>query len=573
VDTLRSKLLDNLNSSVMPARAHSYNRRTFLSATSGAAVALATGTRQSHAQPCAAMLRSPHLAPNAFFPERVAPTTLRTLALTAIDAAVRAGARYADVRIAEQQHLIIVKQLGLNFATFLGTRLSYGVRALVDGTWSFKHGTVPDTETIVDVARGAVARAKTLNAAAPGRVTLAAAPVVTGEWSTPVVIDPFDVSLDEQMALLGAWDDVARRAPSAAGFLLRLDWQRETRVVATSEGTCVTQHLARAFPVAQVAADRARGPYLVGVNTACMTAASGGYETVAGAGIQEEIARTADDAARYALLPQRAIDVGRYPLAMDGAAVAMMAYETLGQAIEMDRVLGEEADASGTSFLAPVSTFLGTPVISPLLTVTTDRTPPSVTGVKWDDEGVEAVPATVIRDGCMVDYQTSRQHMTELQSWYQGERRPLASSGRAVATNPDSPVQVRCGHLAIAPSKTTASLDDLIKDMERGILVRQGIMRGIATDHRLSSVNMSSFEALILEVERGKVVRRALASALQFGTVAMWKSLSALGDATTVLTASGRTEKGMPWWSSPYDATAPAALFKEANLIDIGRHS
>jgi TldD protein len=550
-----------------------YNRRNFLTTTSAALSSLALGARRGNAQPHAELSLPTNLAPHTFFPERLAPATLRALALTAIEAAMRAGAQYADVRIADHQQLMVAKQLGLNFTTQLHTTISYGVRALVDGTWSFKHGTIPDTDTIVHVARGTVTRAKVLSAVTPGQTALVPSPIVTGEWSTSVAIDPFEVPLDEQMALLGAWDEVARRAPNAAGMLLRVDWQRERRVVATSEGSCVTQHLTRSFPLAVVAADRLRGPYPVALHARGITATSGGYETVAGAVVQDEIARTADEAVRYALLPQRSIDVGRYPLAMDGAALAVMAYETIGQALEMDRVLGEEADASGTSFLAPVDAFLGAPALSPLLTIRTNRALPSVTGVKWDDEGVEPTPTTVIRDGHVVDYQTSRQHAAELQSWYKGKGQPLGSRGCAVAADADAPVQVRCGHLAVAPSSATASLDDLIKDISRGVLVRRGLLRGIASDQRLSSVNMSSFETLMLEIEGGKVVRRALANVLQFGTMGMWKSLTALGDATTVLTASGSTDKGIPWWSSPYDASAPAALFKEANLIDIGRRS
>src|SRR5688572_4962621 len=78
-------------------------------------------------------------SPSDFLPEPLSQHALRTLANAAIDAARSAGARYADVRVAEQHSLVIIAIGGttLPLRVFLAPEFMYGVRVFVDGTWAF----------------------------------------------------------------------------------------------------------------------------------------------------------------------------------------------------------------------------------------------------------------------------------------------------------------------------------------------------------------------------------------------------------------------------------------------------
>jgi TldD protein len=283
--------------------------------------------------------------------------------------------------------------------------------------------------------------------------------------------------------------------------------------------------------------------------------------------LQDQIKAATEEAVALSQLPRRELDVGRYPVVFDGATFGAALGYTLGQACEMDRVLGYEADASGTSFLAPANEFLGAQAFSPLLTVTADRNVPDAAAVRWDDEGVVPDSFTLVKDGRLMDYQTSRQTASVLKDWYHSQHAPVRSHGGAVASNADDPIMVRTSHVSVAPSARKTSLEDLCRDMRHGILVRQG--NYCTTDQQLSSASMNF--ALMLEIERGKIVRRIKGAALQFSALSFWKALNAVGDASTLLKSEFSTYKGQPWKSASQSATAPAGFFKEINVISIGR--
>jgi TldD protein len=546
-----------------------YSRRAFLSTASLAVAGLAIGARRLSAAELAT-----GIAPSALLPDPVDVTMLQSLAMHAIDAAKSAGATYADIRVAASQYFVVGKAPGgpLEFWAGADVLFGFGVRVLVNGGWGFVHGDVPSIDAVTTAARGAVTQATNAAKAGTARAEYVPAAVATGEWHVPMAIDPFAVPLHEQMALIRSWMDTAG-AVWRVGSVPYLSWHRETRVFASTDGSLTTQHFHRANPQLEISGGRMMGGggpnASVGLAVPSVYATAGGYETVARESIHEEIKATAEEVRRLATLEGRTFDVGRYPVVLDGATFGALLFSTVGRALELDRVLGDEADASGTSYLSPPTAKLGTPVFSSALTLSTDRALPSVTSVKWDDEGVEPVAGPLITAGQLVDYETSRQTVGALQPWYQQQNRPLASRGRAVAPAADNPVQIRCGHLTVAPSTSAATIDDLIRDMPRGLVVRSGYW--ISTDQQLSTGNVNSYYALVLEVQKGRIVRRIKDAALEWSTVPFLKQLLAVGDASTVVHATGESYKGVPWHAAEYHTTAPAALFKEVNLIDIGR--
>jgi TldD protein len=541
-----------------------HSRRTFLATTSFAVAGLSLGARRLPALPVV-----PRTTPRALLPDPTPGSSLRALAARAIDAARQAGATYADVRVAERQQVKIVKLPGFNFQTDLSATFAYGLRVFVNGSWSFASGVTPSADALTSAARHAVARARANVVLGGPQEELVPVAVETGEWAMPMKIDPFTVPLHDQMALLGSWSETAGRILGVAGAYTAVDWVKESRVIATTDGVLVTQHLTRSSPAADVYVDRMRGGNSVSLQVPNLLATSGGYETVIGETMYDRIVANAEEANRWALMPARQLDVGRYPIVVDGVTFGCLLYRTIGQASEMDRVIGEEADASGTTFLSPASDFLGTHVTSPLLTVTTDRAMPSVTGVKWDDEGITPVPRTLVRDGVVVDYHMARRHVNTLRSSYQRQGFSPSPCGATVAPEANAPVQVRCGHLTVAPSAHSASTDDLVGGMSRGILIKYA--RYTTTDQQLKTGSLTFRDALMLHVERGRVVRRIKGVALQFNVLPLLKSLTALGDATTTSEGDGATFKGVPWYANAYHTTAPSAAFKEVDVIDISR--
>jgi len=538
------------------------SRRDFLATTSVSAAGAMLARRLGAQLLPSAVKRSP-LSATTIFPAPMAPAWLQSLATTAVNAARDAGATYADIRLAER-HFMSVSSIDpskFDPGFRLESAFTYGVRALVDGAWAFAYGTSPSESAVVASARAAVTSARGFAKTATRRVDFAPAPVVTGEWETPTRLDPFTVPLEDHTAFLGACSLAANRVRHAWGSL-GIDWTKETRVFASSEGSLTTQRYWRTWPWIFIGASLHVGRGVV-VPVPTLVPSSGGYEVVDFPGVEDDIKRTAEEAAQLAMLPLGTMDVGRYPIVFDGLTLGATFGRTVGAALELDRVLGYEADASGTSYLSPPASMLDAPVVSPLLNVTGHRAPPSFLATKWDDDGVESRPFPLVNQGRLVDYSSTRHTATALQSYYAGHGRTPSSNGCATAYQAELPVSVASPHLTIAPGTTRASLEDLYKDMSHGLLVRMG--SDVAVDHQLAS-GFSS-DGCVFEIVKGKIVRQIFGSAFEFSTARHWKSLAALGDARTTLTAAFDSEKGQPWHRMIQSTTAPAGLFKDVNVM------
>jgi len=498
---------------------------------------------------------------------------LQALATAAVDAATHAGASYADIRIAER-HLLSVREVfdpNLNPNVRIDSTIAYGVRTLVDGIWAFQHGTVPSLDAVTGSARQAVATARNYKGLTKQLVELTPSPAATGTWTTPIQIDPFTVPIEEQYSRLVALGMATGRTPGASYTARGMDgisftWTREHRVFASSQGSLTRQTFYRAVPDVVIAAFRGLSYGRTGLPMEQswlpnFGPVSAGYEAVLVPSLQDDFKALGEEAVRLASLPRRVFEVGRYPVVMDGGTIGALMSHAIGSAMELDRVLGNESgDATGT-FLSPPESILGTPVFSPLVNVRASRALPTLLAAQWDDEGVVPEDYTVVKDGRVVDYHTHRDSAPALRDWYAQRQQPLRSHGCAVALDADQPVSVRAPHLTMTAGD--ASLDALIGGISRGLLV--------LTTGRVSMVQQmaggSMGRAILYEIERGRVVRRAVDAGLQFSTRTLWKNLTVLGDRSTVQTRYTELVKGQPWIPMPHGTTAPAGFFKECDVI------
>jgi TldD protein len=523
--------------------------------------------RSARALPLPANVGRSGASAQELLPAPIAADYMTTLASAAVDAAKTAGATYADVRLGEQHLLDVSQGNSGNPGVGLETLFTFGVRVLVNGAWAFTHGTVPSAEAVTVAAKNAVATARGYARVTPTRVEVAAESVATGTWSVPVEIDPFAVPLRDQTALLDAYASAAARVRHA-GTNLYMRWIRETRVFASTEGALTIQHFRRGRPWFSCGASWGEynfGGAFVRLQGDAIGFGSGGYELVARTGIQERIKAIAETTAHVARLPQTTLDIGRYPVVFGGPAVGTLAALTLGPALELDRALGYEADASGTSYLSPAVNVIGTQVASPLLSITAHRNLPSMNAVQWDDEGVAVRPFPLITDGRVVDYLTSRQTAPALRAVYAKQGLAIRSNGCALAPQAGDPVMVWAPHLDVAPGKTSASVDDLCRGMSKGLLITDALM--LDTDHQLASGSLiTGNNVMAFEVQKGKIVRRVRGNMLQFGTGQLWRSLVTLGDETTMRNGDNYPRKGQPWREITQTVSAPAALFKDMNI-------
>jgi TldD protein len=543
-------------------------RRDFLAVTSLACAGTFLGTRGLSAQVLPARIGVSALSADALLPDPLAPDVLRALAMQAVDAAKSAGASYADVRVAERHRLKVDAGVGIDPVPTIVSTITFGVRVIASGRMAFVHGNTPSADAVTAAARNAVTDARGYGRATTRPVELAQAPVVTGEWETPYREDPFTVPLRDQWAVCSAFLEASNRVREGNGMkMASLGWTRERRVFASSEGALLTQTLRRAKPETDCVSYRMQYGF-AGIGFPLLRAQSGGFETVNDPSLLEAFKRHVEYVVELNGLPHRTLDVGRYPVVFDGRTLGMVLGRTLGPALELDRILGFGADAEGTSFITPPAEFLGQAIASSLLTVKCNRAMPSVTAVKWDDEGVEAREYPLITAGKLDSFHASRQTVAALGASEGLRGAQLQPQGCALASDAGEVPLVRTPHLTVSPGQAKASLEDLYKGMTKGILVLD--MKDLTTDHQCANNILIEPYGMgnMLLIEKGKIVGKLKGNALQFATKSLWtKQLMALGDTSTVYDYDFETQKGMPWKSALQSTRAPAGLFKDVDVI------
>jgi len=543
----------------------SSNRRDFLATTMMATAGLAMGVRRADAMRVRALPLQSRLPVSKFAPDVVDAETLRRLAQQAMEAAKSAGATYADIRIADRRMFTIGIYQPPVPSSSIGFEYSYGIRAQVDGAWAFAYGADPSPAGVTQTAQAAVTTARSLTKLSGPKVGLAPAPVATGEWTTPIRIDPFAISPNEHGYMLGAYMNAAGRVFDG-GMMPEFKWSSETRVFASTEGSLVTQHLAQFVPGLTTMVGRPIGlPAMLPFGELKPTGV--GFEAVLGTDLQDQIKANAEETARWLGYPEGEADVGRFQAVFDGQTTGAVVAATLLPALELERVLGRDANGAGTSFLAPPDEILnGAPLFGNVLTVSADRANPNYGGVKWDDDGVEPDNFPVIQNGKVVDYFTTRDTAPSLANWYAKQGKSVKSHGCSVTGSPTrTPVGMPV-HVSVATG--SASLDDLTKRLTDGVLIRG--TGYVSSDHQL--VGGSFYPPMIFEVKKGKITRRLKNAGLQFSTKTLWKSITAVGDANTVQIHTRHTSHGQPASVLSQVVAAPAAHVREINLIQLGRN-
>jgi predicted Zn-dependent protease len=247
----------------------------------------------------------------------------------------------------------------------------------------------------------------------------------------------------------------------------------------------------------------------------------------------------------------------------DGMTSGAILSKTLLPALQLDRLLGHEANASGMSFLPPASETLGAMVCSPHLTVTANPShagAPAFGAAKWDDEGVEIESFPVITAGTVRDGFGSRRTLAELPT-------PRVPHG---CVRTDTAVREPLGAVPaihMAPGTGGASLDALARTLGTGLLLRGGFVytdpsRGYGTMH-------CGQRGTWFEVKNGQVTRQINGMGALFSSKKLWgASLAVVGGAETALLCVDRSEVGQPTTPSQYPITAPAMIVKGISLVD-----
>ena len=510
-----------------------------------------------------ATLPRPLLAQLGSVPEVVPPIEdprLRTLALRGIEAARAAGAAYADVRLSHTRRRNVGRWLQ---EIWDGESMVVGVRALVNGYWGFAASPVWSPLEMARLGREAVYQARTNTLGALRIVELAPVPVVAdGHWVMPVEIDPFETSPFEIVDYLRSLTNFVNRFPDFKTNGPSYVCHMQEKAFASSEGSYCTQRLYRSEGKFAIKLERKR--INIGGELNRLTPAGVGWELFKRQPLRDYIEQLMEEMEEDAKLPLKPVEVGRYDTTCDAWSVARLVDETLGRPTQLDMALGYEANAGGTSYLKEPLAMLGTyQAGAPTVTVTANRSERGGAGTtKWDDEGVSPDEFTLVKDGVLADFQTTRESARWIEEYYTRRTRPLRSHGCAGAPSALEAPLTHIPNLALAPGRKALDFDAAVARMKKGIAVRE-----MSLDMDFQNVSGLG-TGRVYEVKDGKRVARINGAGFLFRSTDLWKSLAGLGGPESVQRFGFAAEKGEPMQQTYHSVTAPPAAFEQLTLID-----
>lgn len=506
-------------------------------------------------------------------PEPVPPIEdkrLRELASAGIDAAIGAGASYTDVRLTHTFSFDLYPLAAVDERD--REEITIGIRALVNGYWGFASSTVWSREEAVRLGEEAARQAKTNADWLPYSFEV---PPVTetleGHWTMPVKEDPFQISRDEVYDYIGGLEEFTneygtkhfRHKHNMGSFTrgFHASFWKQERAFASSDGHFFTQRLYRSTADIRIA----MGTMLQSLDG--LTPAGLGFEYLRDQPLRDRIAQQLHDMDETISLPVKPHDVGRYDMLFDQSTVAKLVGQTVGTATEVDRVMGYEANAGGTSYISDPDETLGTfSMGSETLNILGDRTSPGgAATVAWDDDGVPTREFPILQNGVFVNLQTSREGAGWIRDALSAAGQPFQST--ACASSPDAsflPV-IHSANLKLQPGSGEGTIESTIEQMESGIFLKGGTLE-------MDFQQISGYgSGLAYEIKDGKKTAVYPTAAILFRTPEIWKSVVHTGGESSTRRFGFNSKKGEPAQESYYSVSSPHMLCKDITVIDRGR--
>ncbi|WP_407354525.1 TldD/PmbA family protein [Luteimonas sp. R10] len=504
------------------------------------------------------------------------PALKKRLADAALNAATGAGAGYCDVRIGRylRQFVMTREDKVQNVVNTESTGV--GIRVIANGAWGFAATNTLTEAGVAQAARQATAIAKANAKIQTEPVQLAP---VTGvgevSWRTPIRKNAMEVPVKEKVdLLLGV--NAAAMGVGASFVNSMLFLVNEQKYFASTDGSYIDQDVHRIWaPFTVTAIDKDSGKFRTRDG---LSAPMGmGYEYLDGDasgktvlpygvvsyGMSYDMREDAIAAAKQAQEKLRSPSVkpGKYDLVLDPSHTWLTIHESIGHPLELDRVLGYEANYAGTSFATLDKREQRFQYGSDIVTVFADKVQPGSLGaVGFDDEGVKTKRWNLITDGKLVDYQTIRD-----QAHILGK---TESDGCCYADSWASVQFQRMPNVSLAPGKDKLSVADMIKDVENGIyIIGDG---SFSIDQQRYNAQFGG--QLFYEIKNGEVTGMLEDVAYQIRTPEFWNACSAICDESDYrLGGSFFDGKGQPGQVSAVSHGSATARFDGINVINTAR--
>jgi TldD protein len=433
----------------------------------------------------------------------------------AIDTAKRRGASYADARVMDIRQRDIGTKNGEVGTLVESESLGIGIRVVAGGAWGFASTDLLTREGVQACAAEAVAIAKASALAKREDVSMAPEQAYVDTWQNPFLKDPFQIPVGRQIDVLLAADQAMRRVKGVTLAEGAMSFRRIDQLFVSSIGSSIHQIKMQsgagigATSFAGTEIQKRSYPNSFGGQHALQ-----GYELVEALDLPGHAEQIAEES--VALHSAAQCPEGTSTIILGGSQLGLQIHESIGHPIELDRVLGQEANFAGMSFLT-VDKLRKLKYGSDIVNVVADARLEHGAGLGtfgYDDEGVPAQCTPIITNGLFTGYLSNRETASAI-----GETR---SNGTMRTESWNRLPIIRMTNISILPGEW--KYEDLIADTDDAILMETN--RSWSIDDRRYHFQFST--EIGWEIKGGKRGRMLKNLSYSGMTTEFWNSCDAV---------------------------------------------
>ena len=438
------------------------------------------------------------------------------LTSSALDTAKLRGASYGDVRVMHLRQRDLTTKNGEVGTLAQSESIGLGIRVIANGAWGFASTDRLTREGVAACVAQAVSIAKASALAKRGDVVMAPEQAYVDSWQSPFRKDPFEIPLDTQLDLLLAADAAMRKVKGVTLTETDMQFRKIDSWFASSIGSRIHQRkvitgcgmVATSFQNDEI--QKRSYPNSFGGQHALL-----GYELIESLDLLKHAPRVAEEAVALHSAAQCPQKTGT--LILGASQLGLQIHESIGHPIELDRVLGQEANFAGTSFLTLDQLNklrYGSDIVNVVADARLDHGPGLGT-FAYDDEGVPAQCTDIIKDGQFRGYLSNREtaHLIGLKR----------SSGTMRTESWNRLPIIRMTNVSLLPGSWSS--DDLLADTDDGILMETN--RSWSIDDRRYQFQFST--EIGWEIKGGKKGRMLKNPSYSGITTEFWNSCDAIG--------------------------------------------
>jgi TldD protein len=440
---------------------------------------------------------------------------MRDFANWALDTAKTRGATYADVRVMDIRHRDLSTKNGQVGTLAESESYGIGIRVIANDSWGFASTDRLTREGISACAAEAVAIAKASALAKIRDVEMVPVEAYQDTWQNPYVKDPFRIPIERQLDLLLTADREMSRVKGVTVAETSMTFRRIEQFFASSIGSAI--HQLKMESGAGIVATTFAGNEIQKrsyPNSFGGQHQLAGYELVESLDLVGNAPRVAEEA--VALQSAAQSPEGVKTILLDGSQLGLQIHESIGHPIELDRVLGMEANFAGMSFLTTEKLGklrYGSEIVNVVADARLDHGPGLGT-FGYDDEGVPAQCTPIITAGLFTGYLTNRETAVAI---------GLKQSGGTMRTESWNRLPIiRMTNISILPGAWR--FEDLLADTDDAILMETN--RSWSIDDRRYHFQFST--EIGWEIKGGKKARMLKNPSYSGITTEFWNSCDAI---------------------------------------------